>query len=115
MQVTMMENRTYPGPEGTNTTLGAFSVSFTRPFNTEDTTEDFPLTRSVIDVTWIYGRIEESNYVLNFDETQFGTASIDLREPEEPTPIDPIQSGALANISSGIAALIVLAFMLLVQ
>lgn len=111
----MMENRTFAGPEGTNTTLGAYSVSFNREFITPDTTEDFPLTRSIIDVTWIYGRIENSTYVLNFNTSNFGTSTMDLRAPVEPTPINPIQSGALANISSGIAALIVLAFMLLVQ
>ena len=111
----MEMNKTFAAPDNATITLGAYSVAFTRPFSTPNATEDFQLSRNLIDVTWVYGRIENSTFMMSFNETHFGTGSFDLRVPVEPKPVNPVQSGAVSTFSQGIAAVIVLALVLLVQ
>ena len=74
----MEQNATYAPPiadETTqNMTLGSYSVSFMRPFNTNDTEHDFQLTQTTIDVFWIYGRIEDGQMFIIRNENQSGAA-----------------------------------------
>lgn len=102
------------------TTLGSYSVSFTRPLAPEDTT-DKNLTRDMQTIFWMYGRVDNNTLFIVRSADQFGTAQIDLRDttvvppsegevvppsegeggpaPVQPTPSDPVDLGSLSFVT----------------
>lgn len=115
-----------------NKTIGSYSVSFYKPLQSNDTDNDTILARSVQDVYWIYGPIENFNDIYNLNDTNFsGAASIDLTDTTVVQPGDSgngglgqgdispgnnednTSSNAVQIISQYMGAVIVLTFMLL--